>query len=151
MTPHRTYTGVVWARALSHPFPAVAFLGGDAHDVQTGARVMLTRAWHRLVVSWAPLRAYATIELGLLTTSHQNASFVVDAASLTGGSAPPSAIQERDLTADAAAAIALPAHVTGAIAGNTALSAALGALAGLLAAVAGCAAGAVARRRQSGA
>ncbi len=151
VAPHRTYTGVVWARAPSHPFPAVAFLGGDAHDAQTGARVVLTRDWRRLVVSWAPLRAHSTIELGLLTTSHRKASFVVDAASLTDGPAPPSATQERDLTAAAAAAVAFPAHVTGAVAGNTALSAALGALAGLLAAVAGCAAAAVARRRQSGA
>ncbi len=151
VAPHEIYTGAVWARALSQPFPAVAFLGGDAHDVETGARVTLTRVWRRLAVSWAPLRSHSTIELGLLTTSHRSASFVVDAASLTEGPAPPGVTQEQRLAVDEAAAVAFPARVTGAVAGDTVLSAALGALAGLLAAVAGCAAGAVARRRQSGA
>jgi hypothetical protein len=151
VAPHDIYTGAVWARARSQPFPAVAFLGGDAHDVETGARVTLTRAWRRLAVSWAPLRSHSTIELGLLTTSHRSASFVVDAASLTEGPAPPGVAQEQRLAADEAAAVAFPARVTGAVAGDTALSAALGALAGLLAAMAGCTAGAVARRRQSGA
>jgi hypothetical protein len=147
--PHHTYTGVVWARAQSRPFLAVAFLGGDIRDATTGPQVTLTRTWHKLLVSWRPLRSHSSIELGMLTSSHRSTRFVIDAASLTDGPLPPSPAQEQRLSADSGAALASPARVTGAVPADTTLSAALGAVAGLLAAVAGCAAGAIARRRQS--
>ncbi|HWX87068.1 MAG TPA: hypothetical protein VNX67_02735 [Solirubrobacteraceae bacterium] len=147
--PHRAYTGALWVRAVSHAVQIVPFLGSDPKDVATGQPVTLASTWRRVAVSWTPSHPHSRIELGVLLAAPRTARFVVDAASITYGPAPPSRAQERHLFAHAGAAVALPAQVTGVVPGKTALSAALGAVAGLLAAAVGCGAGAVARRRQS--
>jgi hypothetical protein len=148
--PHDTYTGAIWIRALSPNLRATVFIGGAPGDVATAQPVLLTPTWHRLAVSWTASRQHPAIEVGVLSAAPRAGRFVIDAASVTTGPAPPSGVQERVLASDAAAATALPAQAAGPVPVGTLGSAALGALAGLLAALAGCAAGVAARRRQHG-
>ncbi len=149
--PHDTYTGAIWVRALSLNVRVSAFIGGAPGDVATTEPTPLTGAWRRLAVSWRASRQHPQIEIGVLSATPRAARFVVDAASVTSGSASPSEAQERVLASSVAATTALPAQAVGSVPVGTLGSAALGALAGLLAGLAGCAAGYAARRRQRGA